>query len=872
MKSQLRRIVALSCEMAAWAMVGRAAPIQRVVNENDRAVLYGNVHPMVRAEFDAGRTAGSLPAERTILALAMSPEKKAALERLLVEQQEPGSPNFHHWLTPQEFGARFGATLDEVAVVAGWLQSRGFIIDEVGKSKTWISFTGTVADVESAFRTEIHTYVVAGDVHLANSVDPSIPRALADLVAGVVSLNDFRLKPASHIVRPATTVKSGAHFLSPADFATIYNVSPLYSAGVNGAGQSIAVVARTNINLADVQFFRSTFNLPPNDPQFIINYADPGIVDPDDEVEADLDVEWSGAVAPDATIKVVISPSIGFIDGVFLSALYIVDNNVAPVLTASYGLCEANMGSSLNQAISALWAQAAAEGISVFVASGDEGAAGCDAGYSTTASYGQAVNGLCSPPYSVCVGGTQFMDTSNPSQYWSATNDPTTLASALSYIPEQAWNESGAATDCPPDDTCGELWATGGGASVVYPKPAWQVAPGVPQDGARDVPDVALTAAAHDGYMTVIENGIYAVSGTSAATPSFAGVMALVLQRTGQSQGNPNPELYQLGNAQYNGSGAAVFHDVTVGNNSVPGQTGFSCGTGYDLATGLGSVDATALVNNWASSLIIVSDGFEGTFPGNWQLSVSPNASPEVTWGKSLYRSASGAASLWCAGGGPEAQPQGGSYLPYEGTWAIYGPFSLADATAAQADFDTWYNTEPYDATTGKGDQFEWGISTDGVNFSLSSASGNSGGWVHETMNFSDVANTTAVGAPQVWFAFLFSSDSSIQAEGAYVDNFVLTKTVVSTCTYALNSISQSVSVDGGGGSVGVTAGITCAWTAVPQVAWISITAGASGSGAGTVSYSVQPNPGGVPRSGAITIAGQTFTVNQGARVRTHLS
>ena len=464
------------------------------------------------------------------------------------------------------------------------------------------------------------------------------------------------------------------------------------------------------------------------------------------------------------------------------------------------------------------------------------------------------------------------MDTSNPSQYWSATNDPTTLVSALSYIPEQAWNESGAAANCPSDDTCEELWATGGGASAVYPKPTWQVVPGVPSDGARDVPDVALTAASHDGYLTVIENGLYRVGGTSAATPSFAGLMALVLQRTGQRQGNANPELYQLGIAQYSGTGPSVFHDITVGNNSVPGQTGFSCGTGYDLATGLGSVDATALVNNWASSFVIFSDGFEGSFPGNWQLSLSPNSSPEVTWGRNLYRSAGGAASLWCAGGGPEAQPQGGSSLPYAGTWAIYGPFSLADATAAQADFDTWYDTEPYDPRTGKGDQFEWGISTDGVNFSLISTSGSSGGWVHETMNFSDVANIPAVGAPQVWFAFLFSSDSSIQAEGAYVDNFVLTKTVVSTCTYALNSISQSVSVDGGGGSVGVTAGITCAWTAVSQVAWISITAGASGSGDGTVSYSVQPNPGGVPRSGTVTVAGQTFSVNQGARVRTHLS
>jgi subtilase family serine protease len=200
MKSQLRLMAALSCGMVGWAVVGRAALLQRVVNDGDRVVLPGNVHPLARPEFDAGRTDGSLPEQRIILALAMGPEKKAALERLLVEQQDPGSPNFHDWLTPEEFGARFGATPDEIGLVTGWLQSHGFAIDKVGKGRAWINFTGTVADVEATFRTEIRDYVVAGDVHHANAADPSVPRALADLVVGVVSLHDFRPEPASHPV------------------------------------------------------------------------------------------------------------------------------------------------------------------------------------------------------------------------------------------------------------------------------------------------------------------------------------------------------------------------------------------------------------------------------------------------------------------------------------------------------------------------------------------------------------------------------------------------------------------------------------------------------------------------------------------------
>ena len=616
------------------ARVG-AAGSPPTVNDNDVVTLRGDVPPLARPEFDVGPSATSLPMERMILALRPSPAAQAALERLLADQQDPASPDYHRWLTPEEFGSRFGPTADELAAVTGWLVAHGFVVEEVAKGRLWINVTGTVGDVEQAFHTSIHDYVVDGELHHANSTDPEIPRALAPFVAGPVSLNDFRRQGMSRVIgslvpNPTTPefTSGSSHYLAPADFATIYNVAPLYGNGIDGTGQAIAIVGRTDIALADVQYFRTLFGLPANDPQFIVNGADPGDLGGGEETEADLDVEWSGAVAPYATIKFVISKSTATTDGVDLSAQYIVDHTLAPVMSTSFGLCEADLGSSGNTFYSNLWAQAAALGITSFVASGDSGAAGCDPGSSATGTV-QAVSGLCSTPSNVCVGGTQFMDTSSPSTYWSSSNDPTTHASAISYIPEQAWNESGNVSGG------SGLWATGGGVSSLYGKPAWQVAPGVPSDNARDVPDVSLTAAGHDGYLivqghTAVKQGVYIVSGTSASSPSFAGIMALVVQQTGASQGNANVRFYQLGNVQYSG-GAAVFHDSTTGNNTVPGVTGFSCTTGYDLATGLGSIDASALVNGW-SVPCVAPGSFALVSPTNGQ-SLTGTTQVTLQWG-----------------------------------------------------------------------------------------------------------------------------------------------------------------------------------------------------------------------------------------------
>jgi len=606
-------VLALAAAVApgVQAAAGAGGAPVITIDGSQTVVLPGNVYPLARPEYDVGPASPSLPMDRMILALKMSGEKRAELKKLLAEQQDPSSPLYHQWLTPQEFGARFGADPAVLAATKSWLRSQGFRIDSVAKGGLWINFSGDVAAVEQAFHTRIHNYLVNGRRYQANDRDPSIPAALGPYVSGVVSLNNFPRK-AMHTpfqpvqpwqVTPEYTSSTGAHYLGPADFATIYDLTPLYSSGVNGSGAAIAIVGRTHPStlLTDWSSFRSFFGLSAGSLNVIVNGTDPGDQGQSEDFEADLDVEWSGAVAPQAAIDFVISASTNTADGVDLSAQYIVDNNIAPILSMSFGLCEADLGNAGNDFYDNLWMQAAAQGITALVAAGDNGAAGCDSANAKTGT-AVAVNGLASTPYDVCVGGTLFLDSSNPGQYWSTTNNPTTYGSALSYIPEAAWNESGASPTCPTGDTCSGLWATGGGASTLYQKPSWQVSPGVPADGMRDIPDVALNAASYDGYIVASGGKLYIAGGTSASTPSFAGIMALVVQKTAERQGNANVRLYQLGNAQYTGSGPVVFNDVTTGNNSVPGVTGFECGTGYDQATGLGSVDGTALVNAWSSS------------------------------------------------------------------------------------------------------------------------------------------------------------------------------------------------------------------------------------------------------------------------------
>jgi uncharacterized membrane protein len=561
------------------------------VDDTLRVRLARHVHPLAKPENLVGTVPPSQPMERMVLVLRPDTVQEEALQELIRAQHDPASVYYHQWLTPQAFGERFGASANDVAQVAGWLETEGLNVEGVTASRRAIVFSGTAGQVENAFHTEMRRYSVQGQIHYANATDPEIPQALAGVVRGIVSLHDFRSAPA-HTPAPAYTLSNSVTLLMPKDWDTIYDVGPLYSQGLDGSGQTIAVIGRTDVALSDVRTFRSNAGLPARDPQItMVNGVDPGWPDCADEVESALDVEWAGAIAKSATVNFVTAKS-GATDGVVLAAQYAVENDVAPIVSVSYLSCEAAYHDGGQSLWGSLWSQAAAQGQSVLVASGDTGAAGCDSSSETTATLGKAVNAICSTPNSTCVGGTEFSDTATPGAYWAAANG-TGLASALSYIPEVAWNETAS---------IGTLTATGGGISAVYAKPSWQSAPGVLAGAMRYVPDISASAGLHDAYVIEIQGGAYYVGGTSAATPSLASVMALVLQNSGSgSLGNVNPALYTLATQQFAG-GPAVFHDITSGNNTVPGVTGYTAGTGYDMATGLGSVDAFLLVNSWKNS------------------------------------------------------------------------------------------------------------------------------------------------------------------------------------------------------------------------------------------------------------------------------
>ena len=593
--------VLLSFTACALAQTSTIAPHNRIVSpivDSDVVTLAGNVHRLARPEFDRGVLSDETRLERMVLLLQPDADQQKALDALTEAQQEPGSASYHQWLSPAEYGSRFGASAADLAKVTAWLHSRGFAVEPVPAGHRAILFSGTVAQVADTFHTEMHQYEVGGQMHIANSQDPQIPSALAPVVGGVLSLHDFRRVSHIRSIRPVASPRSAilkpeyssgsTHYIFPADYATIYDLNPQYTAGRTGSGVSIAIVGRSNINLSDVSSFRSGSSLSANQPTVILEGANPGLVSGDQD-ESTLDVEWSGAVAPGAAVKFVVGASTSTTDGVDLSAQYIVNNKTATVMSTSYGSCEAYMGSGEMAFYNSLWQQAASEGISAFVSSGDSGAAGCNGGSSSSGS-GAGVNGLCSSPYSTCVGGTEFNEGSG--NYWATTNGAGG-GSALSYIPEKVWNESAS-------DGGSGLWASTGGISEYYSQPTWQKGiSGANSNGMRAVPDVAMTAASHDGYL-INENGSWwIIAGTSAASPSFAGVMAIVDQKHGGTgQGNANPTLYGMLDASQN-----PFHATPTGNNSVPGVTGFTAsGAAYNLATGLGSVDANLLVNGWSSS------------------------------------------------------------------------------------------------------------------------------------------------------------------------------------------------------------------------------------------------------------------------------
>lgn len=591
----------------------RATPrVLREVRTDERVSLPGTAHPRARAQDERGTVDEALSLDKMVLLLTPSTAQQQALDALQQAQQDPASADYRHWLTPQAFAQRFGVARTDIDAITAWLTQQGFRVDEVSAGARSIVFSGTARQVRDTFGVTLRYYERQGERHIAHADEVQIPAALAGVVAGIASLHDFRSQP-QHQARalgpaptasasPQATYGSTTHYLAAGDFHTIYNLKSVLGQGITGAGRTIAVIGRSNIALSDANQFRSSMALPANPPQVVNGGTAPGFVT-GDELESDLDVQWAGAVATGATVKFVTTASTATSDGITLSAQYAVNNNIGDVITVSYGLCEGLMGTSSVNFFNSLWQQATVQGQTVVVSSGDSGAAGCDAASASTATKGLGVNGMCSSQFSTCVGGTQFNDTASPSTWWSSANDAGG-ASALSYIPELAWNESGA-------NGGSALYASGGGASTRFTKPSWQNTTGVPADNRRDVPDVSLNASSRVGYLITSSDNTgrtpttYVVGGTSASSPALAGILALVGQKNGYRLGNVNPTLYGLANLQASG-GKSYYNLITSGNNSVPGQTGYAASTStprYNQVTGLGTVNGAVFVNNYTDTL-----------------------------------------------------------------------------------------------------------------------------------------------------------------------------------------------------------------------------------------------------------------------------
>jgi Pro-kumamolisin, activation domain/Bacterial Ig-like domain (group 3) len=697
--------------MLAQAQANAVSPstvqprIVSAVDEKNLATLRGNTHPFAIPQFDQGPAPSALPVSRMLLVLRRSPDQDAALAKFMEQQQDSSSANFHQWLTPQQFGQQFGPADADIQTITAWLNSRGFQVAQVSNGRTVIEFSGTAGQVKDAFHTEIHKYTVNGEDHWANSSDPQIPSALAPVVAGIDSLYNFPRRPMHHVVGaysrspstgrltptgPLTSFPSGCAAsgntncdlgIAPADFAKIYNVPNLFasSSQFNGDGVTIAVVGDSDINPQDVAAFRTLFGLPAPNLDVIVSGPDPGLV-PVAETEADLDVEWSGAVAPNATIDLVIAEDTESSLGADLAAQYAIDNNLAPVISESFGICELFLGQAGNTFYSQLWQQASAQGITVLVSSGDSSSAVCDSdnpsSFPAPAQFGLQVSGTSSTPYNVAVGGTDFNQLSNIGAFWNLGN--TTGARAIGYIPEETWNDTctnaeifaffGTTTA---EQTCNNaaqralspdgvtvVGGSGGSSACTtsngqspstcsggYTKPSWQPMINA-NDTKRDVPDVSLFASnGFNGSFYLIceadlDNAtcqpsapiVLGVGGTSASVQVFAGIMALINQATRARQGNANYVLYPLAARGSNTctsaaspSPACVFYDIPTGSTiavacasgglncavatrgdsfgilSANGQPAYNTGTGYDLATGLGSVNAANLISSWSS-------------------------------------------------------------------------------------------------------------------------------------------------------------------------------------------------------------------------------------------------------------------------------
>lgn len=620
-------------------------PANRIAQEIDSGsaiALPGSLNPRIAAARDIGRLNSSTPIEGITLWFQPTAAQQADLDALLQAQQTPGSPLYHAWLSPAQYASRFGLSDSDLARVQNWLESQGFNIDRVANSRTGITFSGTAAQIESAFQTQLHHYQLGAETHFANGTDLAIPAALTGIVGSIGNLDDFRpapqFRPSAASVQPSfTSGQSGAHFLTPKDVATIYDINAAWNAGYTGSGVTIAVVGQTAIVPSDISAFQSAAGLTVKAPTItLVPNSGTSTVVSGDEAESDLDLEYAGGIAPGATINFIYVGNAQN-KSVFDALLYAVDNKIGSIINISYGACEPNVSAGAFSALEGIMEQAATQGQTVVASSGDSGSTACYAPTSNTVPAAMevlAVNYPASSAYAVGVGGTEFPSAdvgSTNTTYWQSASGSDVVGSALSYIPEQTWNDDNAAIGT----QYGAKYALssgGGGISTLTARPSWQTGvPGIPSGNFRLVPDVSLAsspsyapylycssdqsswvsgqkASCNSGFRDSTSQNFTAAGGTSFASPIFAGMLAIITQKQGATGlGVPNQTLYSL--AANSSTYVSAFHDITARGNqclagasfcSSSGAAQYAAAAGYDEATGLGSVDFNNLMAAWA--------------------------------------------------------------------------------------------------------------------------------------------------------------------------------------------------------------------------------------------------------------------------------
>ncbi len=586
-------------EIASAQSAGPASGILDDWRNADPVILSGLVSQVQPGASDRGPAPANGRLDRVLVLLAPTPAQQHALTARLESVQTPGSVEYHRWLTPSAFADKYSNSASDVAAVAAWLESQGLQNVSIAAGRGWIEVSGSVAQFEHAFSTSIHVASSSAGPRFILASSVSVPGPLARLIQGIASL-DGALSAAA-ITEPQPLEISGAELikqessshpaaLTPQFVGSFLHLDALDSAGMDGAGEQIAIPSRSNLNAQDVVEFRETFHLSAAPIAVLPDGPDPGLGA--EQGSATLSASWVGAAAPGAQILLVPAASTTATDGLDLALAAIVDGALAHTVVVGYSVCEAALSPAHQALYAALYRQAAAEGIAVIAAAGDSGASACTrAGSLTQVDEGLGVNALASTPWNTAVGVAAF----------SSDGD------ALGDARLAAWS---------PVNTADPAFAGGGGNSSLYAAPEWQgtITQANSMRQNRSLPDLALPTAldgaASPGLAFCFSGNtastgctLYRAGGSSASAAIFAGVAARLAQKYG-AQGNVAPGLYALSNT------SGVFTDIDLGSARLPcaagsadcdgsGFIGFSAASGYDLATGLGSVDAHALVSRW---------------------------------------------------------------------------------------------------------------------------------------------------------------------------------------------------------------------------------------------------------------------------------